>query len=120
MKWGFDEKWIKWVMVCVRSVKFSVRCNGEMLDLFIPTRGFRQADPLTQYLFLFVADGLVSLLKNELELGSIMPIKIARGSPGISNLLFADDSLIFFKAAPEQAEAIKRVLTTFQRCTVNS
>lgn len=50
-------------------------------------------------------------------MGSLTPIKIARNSPGISNLLFADDSLIFFKATVEQAATVKKVLDTFQRCT---
>lgn len=44
-----------------------------------------------------------------------MPLKIARGSPGISNLLFADDSLIFFKACKEGAKTIMEILEKFQR-----
>lgn len=49
--------------------------------------------------------------------GNLTPIKIARNSPGISNLLFADDSLFFFKASVDQAKVIKRVLETCQRAT---
>lgn len=55
-------------------------------------------------------------MNKEIDEGNITPIKIARNSPGISNLLFADDSLIFFKATVGQAEIMKKVLTTFQRC----
>ena len=116
-KLGFCKIWTDWVMQCVRSVRYSVRCNGELLEPFCPSRGLRQGDPLSPYLFLFVADGLVHLLKKEMAENKITPIKVARNSPGISNLLFADDSLIFFKAIPEQAKAIKRVLASFQKCT---
>ena len=90
----------------VRSVRYSVRCNGELLTPFIPSRGLRQGDPLSPYLFLFVADSMVSLINKEINEGNLSPIKIARNSPGISNLLFADDSLLFFKATPDQAETI--------------
>ena len=110
-KFGFCKKWTDWVMQCVQTVRYSVRCNGGLLEPFLPSRGLRQGDPLSPYLFLFVADGLVHLLKKEIAENNLTPIKIARNSPGISNLLFADDSLIFFKAAPEQTKTIKRVLT---------
>ena len=81
-------------MECVTSVRFSVKCNGEQSEFFTPTRGLRQGDPLSPYLFLFVADGLVNLLNREVAGGHITPIKVTRNSPGISNLLFADDSLL--------------------------
>lgn len=117
LKIGFCRKWTDWVMHCVRSVWYSVRCNGTMLEAFIPSRGLRQWDPLGPYLFLFAADGLVHLLKKEMADNNLTPIKIARNSPGISNLLFADDSLLVFKATMEQAERIKSILDTFQKCT---
>lgn len=104
-------------MHCVSSVRYSVKCNGELLEAFSPSRGLRQGDPLSPYLFLFVADGLVHLLKKEMAENTLSPIKIARNSPGISNFLFADDSLIFFRADPRQAETIKSVLAKFQKCT---
>lgn len=44
------------------------------------------------------------------------PIKIVRNSPGVSNLLFVDDSLLFFKATVDQAKTVGRVLDTFQKC----
>lgn len=104
-------------MTCVRSVTFSVKCNGSFLEAFAPTRGLRQGDPRSPYLFLFVADGLSTLLNREVVSGNISPIKIARGSPGISNQLFADDSLLFFKATAKQASRVKEVLDIFQKCT---
>ena len=73
--------------------------------------------PLSPYLFLFVADGLATLLNREVEKGTISPLKIAQGSPGISNLLFADDSLLFVKATVDQARKVKELLDLFQKCS---
>lgn len=113
---GFHERWVNWVIKCVTSVSFKVKCNDEMLEPFRPSKGLRQGDPLSPYLFLFVADGLASLLRKEVLGGSLNPLKVAWNSPGILNFLFADDSLLFFKATA-QASKIKEVLNLFQGCT---
>ena len=94
-----------------------MKMNGGMLEAFIPTRGLRQGDPLSPYLFLFIADGLATIFNREVRGGCISPVKVARNSPGISNLLFADDSLVFFKATREQARVVKGALSMFQKCT---
>jgi hypothetical protein len=107
---GFCDKWRRWIMVCVTSVRYSVRFNGELLDPFAPTRGLRQGDPLSPYLFLLIADGLSNILERYKTDGLIQPIRICRATPGISHLLFADDSLLFFKAEVEQARRIKKAL----------
>jgi hypothetical protein len=117
LKLGFCKRWIEWVMTCVCSVRFSVRINGYNSEPFSPSRGLRQGDPLSPYLFLFVGEALSCALNKQSVVGSITPIKVARGAPGISNLLFADDSLLFFKASPEEARAVDSSLKLFQRCT---
>jgi hypothetical protein len=67
------------------------------LDSFQPTRGLRQGDLLSPYLFLFVADALSALLKKEVEVQNqtLSPVKATSNAPGVSHLLFADDSLLF-------------------------
>lgn len=117
LKLGFDGKWVSWIMKCITTVRFSVKCNGEILEAFEPSRGLRQGDPLSPYLFLIVADSLCTMLEKEVATSKLSPIKIARGNPGISNLLFADDSLLFFKASVDQAHSINETLATFQKCT---
>jgi hypothetical protein len=61
-------------------------------------------------LFLFIAGGLSSFLQKEVAANNIEPLKISRCAPGISHLLFADDSLLFFKAQLYQDIKIKEVL----------
>ncbi|XP_039780695.1 uncharacterized protein LOC120647967 [Panicum virgatum] len=84
---------------------------------FTPTRGLRQGDPLSSYLFLFVADGLSTLINRKVETGAMKELIICRNAPGISHLLFADDTLLFFRASTDQAEVIKEVLATYGYCT---
>ena len=84
---------------CVTPVRYSVKLNGTLLDSFAPSRGLRQGDPLSPFLFLFVADGLSAILRKRVQDGVIAPVKICRRAPGISHLLFADDTMLFFEAS---------------------
>jgi hypothetical protein len=83
-------------MECVTTVKYFIHFNNELLNPFKPSRGLRQGDPLSPYLFLFVADGLSCILEHEIRSGAMHDLRICRTALGISHLLFADDTLLFF------------------------
>jgi hypothetical protein len=117
IKMGFDRRWVKWIMTCVTTVKYQVKFNGAILDSFAPSRGLRQGDPLSPFLFLFVADGLSALLRRGMEQQSITPIRICPRAPGVSHLLFADDTLLFFKATVHEAEQVKEIVEEYGRAT---
>lgn len=68
-------------MSCLTTVNYSINFNGVLLDAFQPTRGLRQGDPFSPYLFLFVADSLSALLSHEEQVGSITPIRVSPGVP---------------------------------------
>jgi hypothetical protein len=116
-KIGFDHRWVKWIMTCVTTVRYNVKFNGAILDSFVPSRGLRQGDPLSPFLFLFIADGLSALLRQAIEQQHITPVKVCARAPGVSHLLFADDTLLFFKANPLEAQQAKRVIEAYAKAT---
>jgi hypothetical protein len=59
-------------------------------------------------LFLFVAEGLTKIIQRAVYNQEQSELKCCRGAPGISHPLFADDSLLFFKATSQQATIVKK------------
>jgi hypothetical protein len=114
---GFQSQWVQWIMECVTIVRYLVRLNNVPLDSFVPSRGLRQGDPLSPYLFLFVANGLSKLLQHQARQQNLHELRICRRASGLSHLLFADDTLLFLEASESQAEVINRVLRLYERCT---
>lgn len=79
IKMGFAHRWVNWIMACVTTVRYSVKFNGTLLSSFAPSRGLRQGDPLSPFLFLFVADGLSLLMKEKVAQGDITPFGSVAG-----------------------------------------
>ena len=66
-KLGFPTRWIERVMCCV-TTSFSILVNGRPHGMIHPSRGIRQGDPLSPYLFLLCVEDFTALLaKAKLE-----------------------------------------------------
>ena len=109
-KMGFHEKWIQLVMKCITTVSYSVIINGAVHGCIFPTRGLRQGDPLSPYLFLLCADGFSSLINEAVRNQGLSGISICRGCPLVSHLFFADNSLLFCKASEQECRKMIEIL----------
>ena len=119
-KMGFSQRWINLVVVCIHSVTYSVMLNGQPYGWITPTHGLCQGDPLSPYLFLLCAEGFTALLNKAESEGQIKGISICRGAPKVTNLMFADDSLLFCQASRDEGETIAEILQTYERASGQS
>ena len=114
---GFERRWIRLMMMCVFSTSYSVLLNGEPTGYIKPSRGIRQGDPFSPYLFLMCAEGLSALLRKAEREQKIGGVSVCRGGPRISHLLFADDSLLFCRACPDECQRLMEVLAEYERAS---
>lgn len=98
LKLGFAESFVRIIMRCVTSVSFSVRVNGQLSNPFKPSRGIRQGDPISPYLFLLCAEGLSCLLRVVGLVHLARGVQVGIHAPWISHL-FADDCIVFLEAS---------------------
>lgn len=113
LRLGFNHQWVSSIMRVVSTVTFSVLFNGHRLENFKPTRGIRQGDPISPYLFLLAAEGLSCLLRSRGISENLVGIQVAPTAPPVNHLLFADDSLLFFKANIGAAVEVNNALQSY-------
>ena len=105
LEWiGFGLKWRGWIKACVTSVHFSVLVDGSPEGFFGSSRGLRQGDPLSSFLFLLIMEVLSIILKKTEENNIIQGFHVgAMNSVGVwlSLLLFTNDIILFRDASRE-------------------
>ena len=113
-KTGFHEKWIQLIMQCITTVSYSMIINGSVHGCIFPTRGLRQGDPLSPYLFLLCVDGFSSLIKDAARNQLLSGISICRGCSMVTHLFFANDSLLFCKATNQECHKLIEILGLYE------
>lgn len=105
---GFSDEWIKKVMKCISSVSYSVLLNECPQEAFKPSRGLRQGDHLSSYLFLLCTEGFSAFLDKEEYRSNLVGFQINKYCPSLTHWFFADDNLIFLKAGTKRVEDFQK------------
>ena len=114
---GFPDQWIVWIRECVSNVSYSLKINGCTTPWFRPSRGLRQGDPLSPYLFILCMEAFVMKLSQSASTpGSGIGFKIQPNTPIIPCLLFADDCLLLCKGTSAACHKLKSHIDDF--CTL--
>lgn len=101
----------------VTSFSYGIMFRASEVCQFRPSRGLRQGDPLSPYLFLLCTEGLTALINQAAAEGRITGVKICDEAPVVTHLFCADDSIAFCNATVEEAEVMSEILSKYEQCS---
>lgn len=113
-KMGFAKRWVRLIMRCINTVTYAIRVNGVPQGRIVPSRGLRQGDLRSPYLFLLCVEGLSVMLHQAMQNKKLRGVSACRRGPKVSHLFFADDSLIFGRATVLESTEILRILKVYE------
>ena len=110
---GVPEMFLHWLSSCVCTTNFIVGYNGTVNGYFKGTRGLRQGDPLSPYLFV-IAMNCLSHMLNDVASQSRLKYHSNCQKIRLTHLSFADDLLIFTEGNIESVQCVLQVLKEFE------
>jgi ribonuclease HI len=110
---GFNDIFINWIHVILKSAYLSVSINGRAHGYFNCTRGVRQGDPLSPLLFCIAEDVLSRSITKLVTDGVLNQIKGTRNVMVPSHSFYADDLMIFCKGTLNGLKALKNLFNTY-------
>ncbi|XP_012086038.1 uncharacterized protein LOC105645129 [Jatropha curcas] len=112
LKMGFIEEWVSKLMRVVTTISYYFVRGSEEFGPLIPSRGLRQGDPLSSYLFIIYMEGHSAILSTFEAQDRIH--EVARGAIPVSHLCFTNDALFFSKAKEYEVSQLKNFLSLYE------
>lgn len=66
---GFNDRWVRNIMNCVSTSRLGILWKGDQLDWITPTRGVRQGDAISPYLFVMCIKRLSHIISEAVSKG---------------------------------------------------
>lgn len=109
---NFPIKLVNLIMSCITTTSISVLWNGQITESFLPTRGIRQGDPLSPYIFVLCLERLSQMIEHNVGNKLWKPLRISKDIK-ISLLFYADDVFLFCSTTTSNINIMLKTLDDF-------
>jgi hypothetical protein len=113
LAFGFNQNWVTWIVNLTSLAFFSILINGVPSKPFSPSRGIRQGDPLSPFLFIILAEGLSRSIHAAIDSKLLTGLSLHGISPPISHSQFVDDPLLMGSPTVREASSLLDIMQTF-------
>jgi hypothetical protein len=98
----------------ISSTFFSILVNGAPSQPFSPSRGIRQGDPLSPFLFFIMVEGLGHYIKASVQNGSLQGLPLHGLQPVASHNQFFDDTMLLNTPIVQEENKLRFIFNDFR------
>lgn len=116
----FHKDCIKWIMAMVLGVFFSILLNNSPSQTLNPSRGIRQGDPISPFLFVIMVESLSRSITMNSSREDLFGLKLYDFVCPSTHEQFVDDTLLMVTTTLKQALSFKAILSEFSEASGTS
>ncbi|GKA11851.1 reverse transcriptase domain-containing protein [Tanacetum coccineum] len=113
-KFGFGDKWRKWIQCCLHSSRGSIIINGSPTEEFQFGKGLKQGDLLSPFLFILIMESFHLSVQRVVDEGMFHGINLG-GVVNLSHMFYADDAVFVGQWSESNISTLLHVLECFHR-----
>ena len=110
---GFNKRFRDLIFMLVSSTTFLVLVNGSPTPFFKASRGLRQGDPISPFLFILLAECLGRFVEKMVMMGDFMGLNPSSTTLICSHQQFFNDSIVMGEASVRNTRNIKNALEDY-------
>nr|GEZ69772.1 RNA-directed DNA polymerase, eukaryota [Tanacetum cinerariifolium] len=114
-KFGFGDKWCKWIQCCLNFSRGSILVNGSPTEEFQFGKCLKQCDPLSLFLFILIMESLHLSFQRIVDEGMFKGIKLGGGLVNLSHMFYAHDAVFAGQWCENNITTLVHVLDCFYK-----
>ncbi|RAL49346.1 hypothetical protein DM860_012779 [Cuscuta australis] len=116
-RFGFSNQTTHLIHNLLATTSLSININGKNTKPFQTSRGLKQGDSLSPFLFIIASEGFSRTLNNLVLTKKIAGYNLGRNYHPISHLAFTDDLILFTNGSSPNLKQVHSFLRNYERCS---
>ena len=114
---GFSKQWVNIIFQCISTPKISILINGTPEGFFNISKGIRQGDPISPFLFIIMAEAFGRAVQEAQLVGNIKGVKVTNEVENTTHQQFADDTILAGISNLQKAKHFQQILDTYSKAS---